>query len=131
MGRRRTATVRAKSFANLFILRKADLDKTLIDYPDSREKFRLKAEQMLRHDECKGKDRADEHETGEGLAHVQHADFQVVPKVSVALMGGSREHTLDRLSQDHEVHKISQPGNTLSNTTAQQNARQHTRHTIA
>lgn len=49
-GKRRTATVRAKSFANLFILRKTDLDKTLVDYPETREMFRMKAMQLLEQD---------------------------------------------------------------------------------
>lgn len=67
MGSRRTATVRAKSFANLFMLSKRDLDKTLMDYPETREKFRLKAEDMLQLDKTRGGEQTKGAET-EGVA---------------------------------------------------------------
>ncbi len=54
VGRRRTATVRAKSFANLFILSKASLDKTLMDHPKTRAEFSKKAEHILRQDNARG-----------------------------------------------------------------------------
>lgn len=71
VGRRRTATVRAKSFANLFILRKMDLDRTLLDYPETRDKFRVKAEQFLQQDKSRGVE-------GEGPEDITKS----VPKVS-------------------------------------------------
>lgn len=72
MGQRRTATVRAKSFANLFILRKTDLYKTLEDYPETREKFRLKAEQMLRRGVAKEEGEAETEDINRSLPKVSH-----------------------------------------------------------
>lgn len=50
-GRRRTATVRTQSFATLFVLSKADLDKTLEDYPQTQAKLQTKAKALLQQDE--------------------------------------------------------------------------------
>ena len=49
-GNRRTADVRAKGFATLYILTKSDLAQVLQDYPDQMDALKTKAHDMLKKD---------------------------------------------------------------------------------
>ncbi len=65
VGRRRTATVRTQSFTTLFVLSRADLDKTLEDYPDTRMRLQAKAKSLLQQDKERKKESRMDERTGE------------------------------------------------------------------
>lgn len=49
-GKRRTASVRTQSYANVFTLTRQDFEAAVTDYPELVERLKKKAKTVLRHD---------------------------------------------------------------------------------